>query len=117
MTQRRIRYIDGGSPEYWRQREEGFRLIHQAERAHQCVQDAPQYLFGGYDEDGDVIPIENLGPWEDMGAAIQAIEANETAVDILIAQRRTHIGPWKIDAVIRELAGSSVRDDLDNLTH
>ncbi len=64
MTQLKIRYIDGGSPEYWRQREEGFRLIHQAERAHQRVQDAPQYLFGGYDEDGDVIPVENLGPWD-----------------------------------------------------
>ena len=114
MTQRKIKHIDGGSPEYWRQRTEGFRLIHQAERAYARVQPAPQYKSGGYDEDGDVIPIENLGPWDDMGAAIEALEANETAVDILVAQRRTHLGTWPIDAVIRELAAS--RDPTTWLT-
>lgn len=103
MTQRKIRTIDGGSPEYWRQRKEGFRLIREAERAHERVQRAPMYISGGYDEDGDVIPLENLGPWDAMDAAIRAIEADETALDILLAQRRTAIGPWRIDAVIREL--------------
>lgn len=112
MTQRKIKPIDGGSPEYWRQRTEGFRLIHQAERAYARVQHAPQYISGGYDEDGDVIPIENLGPWDDMGAAIEAIEANETAVDILVAQRRTHFGAWPIDSVIRELTASHDPDDV-----
>lgn len=107
MTQRKIKTIDGGSPEYWRQRTEGFRLIRQAERAYEYARQAPQYISGGYDEDGDVIPIENLDPWDDMDAAIQAIEANETAVDILVAQRRTRIGTWQIDAVIRELSNSS----------
>jgi hypothetical protein len=61
------------------------------------------YLSGGYDEDGDATPIENLGPRDAMDAAIRAIKANETAVDILVAQRRTEIGLWPIDAVIREL--------------
>ena len=105
MTQRKIKTIDGGSPEYWRQRTEGFRLIHNAERAYERVRLAPQFISGGYDDDGDVTPVENLGPWDDMDAAIQDIEANETAVDILDAQRRTHIGNWPIGAVIRELAG------------
>ncbi|CDZ54068.1 hypothetical protein [Neorhizobium galegae] len=103
MTQRTIKYIDGSSPEYWRQRTEGFRLIREAERAHERVKRAPMYLSGGYDEDGDVIPVEHLGPWDAMDAAIRAIEANETAVDILVAQRRTEIGLWRINAVIREL--------------
>lgn len=52
-----------------------------------------------------------------MPQAIETDETSETAVDILVTQRRTHIGTWKIGAVIRELAGSSVRDDLDNLAH
>lgn len=104
MTQRKIRTIDGGSPDYWRQRAEGFRLIREAERAHERVMHAPMYVSGGYDEDGDVIPVENLGPWDAMDAAIRAIEVNQTAVDILVAQRRTEIGMWRISAVIRELA-------------
>lgn len=61
------------------------------------------YISGGYDVDGDVIPVENLGPWDAIDEAIRAIEANETAVDILVAQRRTEIGLWRINAVIREL--------------
>lgn len=103
MTQRKIKYIDGGSPEYWRQRTEGFRLIREAERALARVERAPMYLSGGYDEDGDVIPVENLGPWDAMDAAIRTIEAHETAVDILVALRRTHFGLWSVNAVIREL--------------
>ncbi|CDZ64411.1 Tiorf104 protein [Neorhizobium galegae bv. orientalis] len=103
MTHRRIKYIDGGSPEYWRQRTEGFRLIREADRAHERVKRASMYISGGFDEDGDAIPVENLGPWDAMDTAIRAIEANETAVDILVAQRRTEIGLWRINAVSREL--------------
>lgn len=104
MTQRKIKYIDGGSPEYWRQRTEGFRLIHEAERALMRVERAPMYLRGRWDEEyGDYEPVENLGPYDDMDEAIRAIEANETAVDILVAQRRTHFGNWPVAAVIREL--------------
>ncbi|CAN7771230.1 hypothetical protein LJR245_007545 [Rhizobium leguminosarum] len=110
MAQRKIRYIDGGSPEYWRQRNEGFRLIREAERTLVRVERAPMYISVGYDEDGDAIPVENFGPWDAMDAAIRAIEANETAVDILVALRRTHFGLWRINAVIREL-------DLAALVH
>lgn len=99
MTKRKITVIDGGSAEYWRQRTEGFRLIHEAEHAAQRLADAPMYLHGGYDEDGDVIAIENLGPHDDMEDAIRAIVANETAVSILVAQGRTMIGIYEIRAV------------------
>ena len=30
MTQRKIITIDGGSPQYWQERKQGFRLIHEA---------------------------------------------------------------------------------------
>ncbi|WP_229002310.1 MULTISPECIES: hypothetical protein [Rhizobium/Agrobacterium group] len=102
-TQRKIKDIDSGSPQYWRERAEGFRLIREAEHAYDRLKRAPTYISGGYDEDGDVIPLENLGPCDAMDEAIKAIEANETAVDILVAQRRTEIGGWRIYAVIREL--------------
>lgn len=104
MTERKITVIDGGSAEYWRQRKEGFRLIHEAERAAQRLADAPMYLHGGYDEDGDVIAIENLRPHDDMEDAIRAIEANETAVSILVAQGRTKIENHEIRAVLIAMA-------------
>lgn len=100
MTHRKITVIDGGSAQYWKERTEGFRLIREAERAAERLADAPMYLHGGYDEDGDVIAIENLHPHEDMEDAIRAIEANETAVSILVAQGRTRIGICEIRAVV-----------------
>ncbi|RUT90472.1 hypothetical protein EOD23_36045 [Mesorhizobium sp. USDA-HM6] len=103
MTHRKIITIDGGSAEYWRQRKQGFRLIREAEWALSRLERAPMYLHGGYDENGDVIPIENLRPYFDMEDAIRAIEANETAVGILVAQRRTKIGDYEVKAVIRVL--------------
>lgn len=90
MTHRKITVVDGGSAQYWRERTEGFRLIREAERAAERLADAPMYLHGGYDEDGDVIAIENLRPHDDMEDAIRAIEANETAVSILVAQGGSH---------------------------
>lgn len=104
MTHRKIIVIDGGSAQYWRERKEGFRLIHVAERAAERLADAPMYLHGGYDEDGDVIAIESLRPHDDMEDAIRALEANETAVSILVAQGRTRIGICEIRAVVDALA-------------
>lgn len=104
MTHQKITVIDGGSAQYWRERTEGFRRIHEAERAAERLADAPMYLHGGYDEDGDVIAIENLGPSDDMEDAIRAIEANETAVSILVAQGRTKIGNHVIRSVLIAVA-------------
>lgn len=92
--------IDGGSAAYWNERKHAFRLISEAELAVERLADAPMYLHGGYDEDGDVIPVENLGPHDDMEEAIRAIEADATAVSILVAQGRTEIGGYQIKAVI-----------------
>lgn len=110
MTHRKIITIDGGSAQYWRERTEGFRLIREAEQAAERLKHEPMYLHGGYDEDGDVIPVENLGPHDDMEDAIRAIEANETAVSILVAQRRSRIGNTEIRAVAAALRGA----DEDN---
>ena len=93
MTHRKITVIDGGSAQYWKERKEGFRLIREAERAAERLADAPMYLHGGYDEDGDVIAIENLRPHDDM-----------TAVSILVAQGRTRIGICEIRAVVDAMA-------------
>lgn len=103
MTQRTIITIDGGSAEYWRQRKEGFRLIRVAQEAAERLASERPYLHGGYDEDGDVIPVENLGPSEEFEEAIRAVEVNETAVSILVAQQRTWIGQRLIMPVLAEL--------------
>lgn len=103
MTNRNLISIDGGSAGYWRQRTEAFHLIREAEECAKRLEIAPMYLHGGYDDNGDAIPVDNLGPHDDMDDAIRAIEADKTAVGILVAQRRTHIGRRPIMAVIREL--------------
>ena len=103
MNNHKIISIDGGSAAYWRERKHAFRLIREAELAAERLADAPMYLHGGYDEDGDVIPIENLGPHDDMEDAIRAIEADPTAVSILVAQGRTEIRGHKVKAVIAGL--------------
>ncbi len=104
MTHRSITSIDGGSAEYWRQRKQAFRLIRDAQWAADELKRAPQYIAGRWDEDyGDYEPVENLGPHDDMEEAIRAIEADETAVSVLVAQRRTHIGNHPVKAVIHAL--------------
>jgi hypothetical protein len=105
MTYRRIITIDGGSAQYWRERKEGFRLIREAEEAIEDLKHERMYIRGAWNDDyGDFEPVENLAPFDRVDEAIAAIEANETAVSILIAQRRTCIGNWKVLAVIYALA-------------
>lgn len=105
MTHRTIKSIDGGSAEYWRQRRLAFGLIREAELAAELLETAPMYIRGRWDDEyGDYEPVENLGPLDDLEDAIRAIEADETAVSILVAQRCTQIGNHQIRAVIRELA-------------
>ena len=103
MTDHKIIRIDAGSAEYWRDRRQAVALIRAADLAAKRLAEAPMYLHGGYDEDGDVIPVENLGPYDDMEEAIRAIEANPTAVGILVSLRRTRIGGYDIASVIRKL--------------
>lgn len=104
MTTNTIRTIDGGSAQYWRDRIEGFRLIREAEEAAKDLARAPLYIAGRWDEAyGDYEPVDNLEPFDRMEEAIAAIEANETAVSILVAQCRTRIGGYYITAVIEEL--------------
>lgn len=92
MTTKTIMPVDASSAAYWHQRRRAFRLIRNAELAAQRVKTAPMYRHGGYDENGHVIPIENIEPWEDLDEAIAAIEADDTALSILVAQGRSSIG-------------------------
>jgi len=117
MTQSKIITIDGGSAEYWRMRKQGFWLIREAELAAKRLETAPTYIAGAWDEDyGDYEPVENLAPFIVMEDAVRAIEADETAVSILVAQRRTRIGKYQIDVVIRqmELDEGHVEDPVSN---
>ncbi|MDO5703799.1 MAG: hypothetical protein Q4G49_01810 [Paracoccus sp. (in: a-proteobacteria)] len=107
MTNRSTTSIDAGDPAYWRDRQRAFRLIRDADLALQRQKEAPLYLHGGYDADGNVIAIENLAPEDDLIAAVRAIEADPTAVGILAAQGRTRIGWCPVDAVIRDLDGTA----------
>ena len=98
-----------------RRRVPDFRLIREAEYAAKRLTNAPMYLHGGYDEDGDVIAIENICPYDDFDDAIRAIEENETAVSILVAQGRTEIGGTRLKGVIRALRHADIgpsRDDM-----
>lgn len=107
-----IKHVDGGSAEYWRERREAFALIREAEEAGERMKTAPLYLHGGYDEDGDVIPIENIEPFDDFEDAVQRVEANATAVSILVAQERMAIHDrtlWSVVAVLEALAARSTR--------
>ena len=105
MTYRKIITIDGGSAQYWRDRKEGFRLIREAEEAVEDLKHGRTYIAGKWgDEYGDYEPVENLAPFDRVDEAIAAIEANETAMSILIAQRRTCIGNNKVRSVIYALA-------------
>jgi hypothetical protein len=104
MTNRKITTIDGGSAEYWRQRKVGFGLIQDAEHAARQIVGAPLYIAGAWDDDyGDYEPVENLGPFERLDETIRAIEADETAISILVAQGRTSIGGYQIRAVMDAL--------------
>lgn len=94
MTTHTLNPIDPGNPAYWRDRRHAFGLIRDAELAARRLAEAPMYLHGGYDENGDVIVIENLGPHDDLEAAIRAIEANPTVVSILAAQGCARIGGY-----------------------
>lgn len=105
MTHQNIKTIDGGSAQYWLDRKEGFRLIREAEKAIEGLKHQPMYLAGKWDDEyGGYEPIENIAPFDRAEEAIAAIEADETAVSILVAQRRTHIGDYQVRAVISELA-------------
>jgi hypothetical protein len=104
MTHRKVKSIDGGSAQYWRDRTEGFRLIREAEEAVENLKHEPMYIAGKWDDEyGDYEPVENLAPFDRVDEAIAAIEANETAVSILVAQRREWIGNNRVSAVSRAL--------------
>ncbi|MDX3805963.1 MAG: hypothetical protein QHC89_06030, partial [Bosea sp. (in: a-proteobacteria)] len=78
--------------------------IRDAEEAAVQLAREPLYIAGRWNEAyGEYEPVENLEPFGTMEEAIAAIEANETAVSILVAQGRTRIGRYDIWAVIKAL--------------
>lgn len=88
--------VDAGSTSYWSERRIAYRLIREAEQAAIEAARAPLYLFGGCDEDGEAIPIENIQPLEDLAEAVRAVRANPVAASIMTAQGRTRIGDERL---------------------
>ncbi|MBN7787405.1 AAA family ATPase [Ponticoccus gilvus] len=57
------------------------------------------YNLEGYDENGDAIVLENIGPFDDFENACKAVENDAMALSILRAQGVQRIGdreiiPW-----------------------
>ena len=77
--------------DYWIARRLAFRSVRMLDRAIERAADAPTYLCGGYDQNGDVIPIENLEPWETVATFEQMVAGNPNAVSILHAQGRANL--------------------------
>jgi hypothetical protein len=93
------RAIDGGSPEYWRNLKRGHMLIARAREALTRMKSARLYNLEGYDENGDAIVSENIGPFDDFEDACKAVEHDAMALSILRAQGVQRIGdreiiPW-----------------------
>lgn len=102
MRNGKIVTIDGGSAQYWRDRHEGFRLIREAEEAASWVSSLQwQASISHLDPDDRV--IDDSSAIEALADAFEALESNETAVSILVAQRRTVIGNYIVSAVVRAL--------------
>ena len=100
MTHPKMITVDGGSAEYWQQRKVAFALIREAEEAGQAMMEAPMYRYGsGCNEFGDPVVEDNIEPWDEFEEAIRQLQENDTAVRILIAQRRDEIHGTRLDKV------------------
>ena len=89
--------------DYWTARQLAFRSIKMLDRAIDWATAAPTYVSGGYDQNGDVIPVENLEPYEAVATFEQMVASNLNAVSILHAQGRADL----IQALRLASAGSS----------
>lgn len=61
------------------------------DRAIEWAAEQPRYISGGYDENGDVIPEENLEPYEAVATFEEMVASNPNAVAILHAQGRADL--------------------------
>ncbi len=68
-----------------------FSLIKQLELTRQECAQTPPWIGTGYDEDGDIIALENTEPFERAYELSAMIRSNPNAVAILKAQDRLSI--------------------------
>ena len=88
--------INAGTDQYWQNLREAYALISKAKDAAKRLKDEPTYICGGYDENGDAIPIENLGPLDRFEKIMAQLERNTKALTILAAQGITHIAHARV---------------------
>ena len=94
--QRNSQPINAGTDQYWQELREACALIAAVKVAAKRLKDEPLYTCGGYDENGDAIPVENLGPHDDFGKIMAKVERSEKALTILSSQGVTRIGKWPV---------------------
>ncbi|WP_136661786.1 hypothetical protein [Nitratireductor sp. XY-223] len=68
-----------------------FRSIEMLERAIGWAAEQPTCIFGGYDENGDVMPEENPEPYEAVATFEEMVASNPGAVSILDARGRADL--------------------------
>lgn len=88
MAHRATITIDGGCPAYWVRLKRAYALIRRADRAADAVDNAPLYIAGGYNPDGEIKPLENLAPFDHLDACLGAVTTDPAAMRILAAQGR-----------------------------
>ena len=88
--------INAGTNQYWQELREACALIAAAEVAAKELESEPLYTCGGYDENDDAIPVENLGPHDDFAKIMAKVERSEKALTILAAQGITHIAHARV---------------------
>lgn len=84
------RSIDGGSPAYWKELKEGYQLVEKYRATKAKAEREPTHYGYGPDEDGGFREIEdNLGLWEKVDEAQEALLANSRARIILTSHGLT----------------------------
>lgn len=77
--------------DYWTARRIAFRSVHMLERAIERTAEEPTYICREYDQNGDVVPVENTEPWEAVAIFGLMVARNPNAVSILNAQGRADL--------------------------
>ena len=108
--QNNSRPINAGTDQYWQELREAYALILAAKAAAKRAKSAPLYTCGGYDENGDAIPVENLGPHDDFDEIMAELEGNNKALTILKSQGITRIGKWQVRSNLNHFARTETRN-------
>lgn len=92
-----LKTINAGTEAYWCELREAYALISEVRRQAKALKSEPQYISGGYDDHGDVRPVENMGPFDRFDQSFSQLQSNVKALSILRSQNVRQIGIWPVD--------------------